>query len=101
MRAQIVVDVIHVSIALILNMLHQNHIGVTCERTSNFRMESVRSMPLYFVAMPQFIIIVIEPSFLLAPIHTIDGARSITQTPRAIEFVNLHENIPGGDHSFC
>jgi hypothetical protein len=28
------VDVINVSIALIPNMLHQNHIGVTCVRTT-------------------------------------------------------------------
>ncbi len=51
-------------------------------------------MPLYFMAMPQSIITIIEPLFVLTRIHTIDGVRSKTQTPRATKFVNLHEDIP-------
>jgi hypothetical protein len=31
---------------------------------------------------------------VLTPIHTIDDVRSRPQTPRGIEFVNLHEDIP-------
>ncbi len=39
-------------------------------------------------------IIVIEASFISTPVHTIDGVKSIPQTPRGIKFVSLHEDIP-------
>jgi hypothetical protein len=45
-----VVDVVPISIAP--SLLHQNHIGITYAGTSNFGIELVRSMPLYFIAMP-------------------------------------------------
>jgi hypothetical protein len=95
MKAQTMVDVVFVFVAIVPSLLHQNHIGVTYSCTSNFKMELVRFVPLYFMAMPQSIIIVIEPSFVSTPIHIIDGFRSRTQTPRTIEFVSLHENILG------
>jgi hypothetical protein len=56
-------------------------------------MEPIRSVPLYFVAMPQSIITVIKPLFVLAPIHIVDGVKSKTQTPRTIKFVNFYEDI--------
>jgi len=93
MKAQTMVDVVLVFVVIVPSLLHQNHIGVTYSGTSNFKMELVRFVPLYFIAMPQFIIIIIEPPFVSTPIHIIDGFRSKTQTPRIIEFVNLHENI--------
>jgi hypothetical protein len=62
MRAQTLVDVTLIFVAPIRNLLHQNHIGVAY--ASNFRMELVRSVPLYFVAMPKSIIIVTKPSFV-------------------------------------
>jgi hypothetical protein len=52
MRVQIVVDVVPIYIAHVPNLLHQKNVGVTYARTSNFRMELVRSVPLYCVAMP-------------------------------------------------
>jgi hypothetical protein len=52
MRAQIMEDVVPISITLAPNLLHHNNVGVTYARTSNFRMELVRSVPLYFMAMP-------------------------------------------------
>ncbi len=52
MRAQTMANVVPIYVALIPSMLHQNNIGITYVRTSNFIMEPVRSMPLYFVAMP-------------------------------------------------
>jgi hypothetical protein len=94
MRAQTMVDVVPISIALIPSLLHQNNIGVTYVRPSNFIMELVISMPLYYVVMPYFIIIIIEASFILTLIHTIDGVRSRPQTPRGTKFVSLHEDIP-------
>jgi hypothetical protein len=46
------VDVILVFVAIVPSFLHQNHIGVTYSGTSNFKMELVRFVPLYFMAMP-------------------------------------------------
>jgi hypothetical protein len=86
------VDVGPISIVHVPSLLHQNHIGVTYEGISNFRMEPVRSMPLYFVAMPQSIITITEVSFVSAPIHTVDGFRSRPQIPKGTKFVNLHED---------
>jgi hypothetical protein len=75
-------------------LLHQNNIGVTYVKTLNFRMELVRFMPLYFMAMPRSIIIVLEAPFILAFVHIVDGVKSRPQTPRGTKFVTLHENIP-------
>jgi hypothetical protein len=44
-------DVVQFFVTHVPNLLHQNRIGVTYARTSNFRMELIISMPLYFVAM--------------------------------------------------
>jgi hypothetical protein len=52
MRAQTMVDVVPIYVTPIPSLLHQNNIGVTYARTSNFQMEPIRFMPLYFVAMP-------------------------------------------------
>jgi len=71
-----VVDVLPIFVTPIPSMLHQNNIGVTYAWTSNFKMEQVRSMPLYSVAMPQSIIIVTKVVFALALVHIVDGARS-------------------------
>jgi len=51
-------------------------------------------VPLYFVAMPQPLIIVLEVLLILVPINTIVGITSRPHIPRGIEFVNLHEDIP-------
>jgi hypothetical protein len=58
MKAQSVVNVVPISITLIPSMLHQNNIGITYVRPSNFKMELLRFVPLYYMAMPQSIIIV-------------------------------------------
>ncbi len=52
MRAQTLADVVPIFVTHVPSLLHQNHIGVTYAGTSNFGMELVRSVPLYFVAMP-------------------------------------------------
>jgi hypothetical protein len=41
MRAQIVANVIPIFIALVQSLLHQNNIGITYIKTSNFKMELV------------------------------------------------------------
>jgi hypothetical protein len=45
-------DIVPISIVHVQSLLQQNNIGVTYAKISNFRMELVRSMPLYFVALP-------------------------------------------------
>jgi len=45
-------------------------------------MELVRFVPLYFMAMPQFIIMVTEAPFVSTPIHIINGVKSQPQTLR-------------------
>jgi hypothetical protein len=45
-------NIVPISIAHVQNLLQQNNIGITYAKISNFRMELVRSMPLYFVALP-------------------------------------------------
>ncbi len=52
MKAQTIANVVPIFIALVPSLLHQNNIGVTYARTSNFRMEPVRYVPLYSVATP-------------------------------------------------
>jgi hypothetical protein len=51
MKAQIVVNVVPISIVHVPSLLHQNHIRITYVGTSNFRMELIRSVPLHFMAM--------------------------------------------------
>jgi hypothetical protein len=60
MRAQTMGDVVFNFITPILSLLHQNNIGVTYLGTSNFKMELVNSMPIYFVVMPQSIITILK-----------------------------------------
>jgi hypothetical protein len=52
MKAQTMVDEIFTFVVPIPSLLHQNNIGVTYARISNFIMQLVRFVPLYFVAMP-------------------------------------------------
>jgi hypothetical protein len=48
-----VVDVVPVSIALPPSLLHHNDLGVIYPVIFNLKMEPIRSIPLYFVAMPR------------------------------------------------
>jgi hypothetical protein len=70
------VNVIPIFVALAPNLLHHNNVGVIDVRTSNFRMELVRFVPLYYVAMPQFMVIVIEAPFITTLVHVVVGMRS-------------------------
>jgi hypothetical protein len=45
-------NVVPIFVAPIPTLLQQNNIGTTYAGTSNFRMELIRSMPLYYVGMP-------------------------------------------------
>jgi hypothetical protein len=45
-------NVILMFVVHVLSLLHQDHIKITYARISNFRMELVKSMPLYSMVMP-------------------------------------------------
>ncbi len=44
--------------------------------TSNFKMEPVRSIPLYYVAMLQFMVTITKVPFVIAPTHIVVSMRS-------------------------
>jgi hypothetical protein len=52
MKVHSMANVIPISIAPAPNLLHHNNVGVIYARTFNFRMEPVRSVPLYYMTMP-------------------------------------------------
>jgi len=52
MKTQIMAHVIHVFVTLTPSLSHHNNVQITCPRTSNLSMQPVRSIPLYYVAMP-------------------------------------------------
>jgi len=94
LRPQTMVDVVPISIAPTPSLLHHNNVRVTYAKTSNFKMEPVRSVPLYYVTMLKSMITIIETPFVTTQIHTIVGMRFIPQTPRGIELVSMHEEMP-------
>jgi hypothetical protein len=88
------VDIIPICVALAPNVLHHNNVRITYEGTSNFRMELVSSIPLYFVAMLQFMVIVIEAPFVIAPTHNVVGMRFRPQILGVIQLVTVHRKMP-------
>ncbi len=76
------VDVVFISIAPTPCLLHHNNVGVTYAKISNFRMELVKFVPLYFMAMTQPIITIIVTPFVSTLIHNIVGIRSKPQIPK-------------------
>jgi len=64
MRVQTMANVVPISIALTQGLLHNNNIGITYTRISNFEMEPIGFIPLYFVAMPQSMITITEAPFI-------------------------------------
>jgi hypothetical protein len=75
-------------------LFHHNNVGVTSVRNSNFKMELVRYVPLYFVAMPHSMVIVTKTSFTTTPAHTIVGMKFRPQTPRGTNLVIMHTVMP-------
>jgi hypothetical protein len=82
MIIQIVVDVIFIYVIPAPNQLHHNNDKIAYAITSNFIMEPIKFVPLYYVAITQPIITAIEAPFVLTPIHNIVGIKSKPQTPR-------------------
>jgi len=52
MKTQIMAHVIHVYVTPIPSLSHHKNVRITCPRTSNLRMQPIRSIPLYYVPMP-------------------------------------------------
>jgi hypothetical protein len=51
MIVHIVANVVPISVTLAPNMLCHNNVGVAYVGISNFKVEPIRSIPLYYVAM--------------------------------------------------
>jgi len=45
-------NVVPIYVAYVQSLLHQDNIGITYVGISNFKMELITYVPLYFVAMP-------------------------------------------------
>jgi len=56
-------------------MLHHNSVGITYARASNFKMELIIFVPLYFVAMLKSMVIITEAPFVIALAHIVVGMR--------------------------
>ncbi len=71
-------------------MLHHNNVGVIYPRTSNLRIELVRFVSLYFVAMPQSMVTITEAPFVTTLAHIVVRMRSKPQTLRETQLVIVH-----------
>jgi hypothetical protein len=76
MRVQTMADVVHVYVAPTPSLLHHNDVRVTYPTFFYLRMEPVRFIPLYFVAMLQSMVTIIEVPFVTTPIHIIVNVKS-------------------------
>ncbi len=87
-------NIVPISITLAPNMLHHNNVGITYVGASNCRMEPIRSVPLYFVAMFQFMVTFTEILFVTTLAHTFVGMRSGPQTLKVTQLVSVHREMP-------
>jgi hypothetical protein len=90
MKVQNVANIIPISITPTPNLFHHNNVGGTYARTSNFKVEPIRSIPLYYVAMFHSMVIITKASFTTTPTHIIVGMRSRPQTPKGTDLANMH-----------
>jgi len=87
-------NVVPIFIAPTPSLLHHNNVGITYPRTSNLKMELLRVLPLYFMAMLQFKVIVIKAPYVITPTNIVASMRSKPQTPRETQLVNVHTKMP-------
>ncbi len=69
-------NAIRIFVTLAPNLLHHNNVGIAYAKISNLKMELIRSVPLYSMAMPHTMVIITEAPFTTAPTHIIPGMRS-------------------------
>jgi hypothetical protein len=93
MKAQIVANVAPIYVVHVPNLLHPNNVGVTCAKTFNLRMEPITFIPLYFMAILQFMVIVIEVTFIRTQAHIVVGMRSKPHTPKGTKLVSVHTKM--------
>jgi hypothetical protein len=91
MRTQIMANVVCIYVFSTLNLLHHNNIGVAYAKKFNFKIEPIRFVPLYSMAMLKSMIIITKAPFVTTPIHNIVDMRFKPQTPRGKELVRVHE----------
>jgi hypothetical protein len=68
-------DVVLISIALAPSLLHHNEVGITYPTTSNLKMEPIRFVPLYYMAMPQSMVTITKAPFETTPFHIVVSIR--------------------------
>jgi hypothetical protein len=69
--------------------------------TSNLIMELVRSIPLYYVAMPQSMVIVTKAPFVIAPTHIVVNMRSKPSNSKGNTTCQCaYKNVQRGGHDF-
>jgi hypothetical protein len=88
------VDVIPIFVVHVSNLLHHNNVGITYPRTSNFKMEPVRFVPLYYVAILYSMVIITKTPFVTALAHIIVGMKTKPQTLRETKLVSVHTKMP-------
>jgi hypothetical protein len=88
------VDVVLISIIPPPNMLHHNNVEAIYARISNFSVELVRFVSLYFVAIPHFMVIVTKALFTTTLARTIIDMKFKPHTLKGINLVNMHIKMP-------
>jgi hypothetical protein len=70
------IDLILVFVAPTPSMLHHNDVRVTYPTILNLKMDLVRSVRLYFVTMPQFMVTITKAPFVRTLVHIVIHMRS-------------------------
>ncbi len=81
-------NVAPIFVAPTLNLLHHNN-----ARVIYFKMELVRFVPLYFMAMPHSMVTITKTPFTTTT-HFIVGMKYKPHTPRGIDLVSVHMEMP-------
>jgi hypothetical protein len=93
MKVQIVVDVVLFCSSCTKYVPSQQCWSIYV-RTSNFRVEPIRSVPLYCMATLHSMVTIIEAPFTTTPTCTIASMRSKPQTPRGTNLASMHIKMP-------
>jgi hypothetical protein len=77
-----VADVVLVSIVHAPSLLHHNDVRVTYPTFFNLRTEPIRSVPLYYMAMPQSMVTITKAPFVTTLVHIVVSMRFKLETPK-------------------
>ncbi len=70
------VDVAPIFVAHAPSLLHHNNVRVIYPKTSNLKMEPIRFVPLYFEAMPWFMVTITKAPFVTTLAHIVVSMKS-------------------------